>query len=181
MNEADARHYPIDPLPPAVGAGHARDPARNARFPGNHALRRGRASVPHQTYLVTSATVDRQSFFASFEAGCAAARCFIDPAVLGDASLLAWVLMPDHAHWLLQLGEQDSLDRVVNRVKSASARHANRVLNRCGALWQAAYHDHALRSHEDFRAAARYVVANPLRAGLVERLADYPFWDAAWL
>jgi REP element-mobilizing transposase RayT len=185
MNEADARHYPIDPLPPAVGAGHARDPDRgpdrNAGFPGNHALQRGRASVPHQTYLVTSATVDRRCFFASFDAGCAAARCFIDPAILGDASLLAWVLMPDHAHWLLQLGERDSLDRVVNRVKSASARHANRVLNRCEALWQAAYHDHALRSDEDFRTAARYVVANPLRAGLVERLADYPFWDAVWL
>jgi hypothetical protein len=28
---------------------------------------------------------------------------------------------------------------------------------------------------------ARYVVANPLRAGLVKRLGDYPLWDAIWL
>jgi putative transposase len=28
---------------------------------------------------------------------------------------------------------------------------------------------------------ARYIVANPLRAGLVERLGDYPHWDAVWL
>jgi len=28
---------------------------------------------------------------------------------------------------------------------------------------------------------ARYIVANPLRAGLVERIGDYPLWDATWL
>ena len=42
-------------------------------------------------------------------------------------------------------------------------------------------HDHAVRSDEDFRALARYVVANPLRAGLVSQIGDYPLWDAAWL
>jgi hypothetical protein len=29
--------------------------------------------------------------------------------------------------------------------------------------------------------AARYIVANPLRAGLTRRLGDYPLWDAIWL
>ena len=33
----------------------------------------------------------------------------------------------------------------------------------------------------DELATARYVVANPLRAGLVTSIGDYPFWDAAWL
>jgi hypothetical protein len=28
---------------------------------------------------------------------------------------------------------------------------------------------------------ARYVVMNPVRAGLVSRVGDYPFWDAAWI
>ncbi|MBB5859537.1 hypothetical protein GGR69_001194 [Xanthomonas arboricola] len=28
---------------------------------------------------------------------------------------------------------------------------------------------------------ARYLIANPLRAGLVARVGDYPFWDAIWL
>ncbi|MEQ7866160.1 transposase, partial [Xanthomonas sp. WHRI 8393] len=34
---------------------------------------------------------------------------------------------------------------------------------------------------DDLRLAARYLIANPLRAGLVERVGDYPFWDAIWL
>jgi putative transposase len=31
------------------------------------------------------------------------------------------------------------------------------------------------------RAIARYVVANPLRAGLAGTIGDYPYWDAVWL
>jgi len=148
---------------------------------GTRALRRGRVSMPHQVYLVTSATLQRQRFFSDFPAGCAAARCFEHPAILGDARMLAWVLMPDHVHWLLQLGAKDTLSLVVNRLKSASARLANQALNRSGVLWEPAFHDHALRSEEDLRSVGRYLVANPLRAGLVERIGDYPFWDAVWL
>jgi REP element-mobilizing transposase RayT len=95
--------------------------------------------------------------------------------------MLAWVLMPDHAHWLLQLGEKDELGIVVNRLKSSSSRLANRVLDRQGMFWAPAYHDHALRAEEDLLNIARYIVANPLRAGLVQRIGDYPFWNAIWV
>lgn len=89
--------------------------------------------------------------------------------------------MPDHAHWLMQLGGRDELSVVANRLKSASARHTNRILCKTGAVWAKAFHDHALRSGDDLQDVARYVVANPLRAGLVARIGDYPFWNAVWL
>jgi len=43
------------------------------------------------------------------------------------------------------------------------------------------FHYHALRNEESIKAAARYIIANPLRAGLVQRIEDYPLWDALWL
>ncbi|GAB1233613.1 hypothetical protein UT5_00060 [Ferrigenium sp. UT5] len=95
--------------------------------------------------------------------------------------MLAWVLMPDHVHWLLQLGERDTLSKVVGRMKSACGRHVNIALSRTGAVWAKAFHDHGLRNDEDVQAVARYVVANPLRAGLVSDLGNYPFWNAVWL
>jgi REP element-mobilizing transposase RayT len=49
------------------------------------------------------------------------------------------------------------------------------------SVWQPGYHDHAVRQDEDLRAMARYVVANPVRAGLVKDIGDYPHWDAVWL
>lgn len=154
---------------------------QNHLQPGNRALRNGRVSLPNQVYLITTATRGRKPIFVNFAAACAAARCFDDPQLLHDTRMLAWVLMPDHVHWLLRLGKDDSLEAAVNRLKSAGARHANRALQHWGPLWMRAFHDHALRSEEDLRHSARYVIANPVRGGYAERVGDYPLWNAIWL
>lgn len=158
-------------------------PARNVmnKKPGHAALRKGRVSMAGQIYLVTTTTLERQPFFSDFKAAQVAAQAFEDKAVLADARLLAWVLMPDHFHGLLQLGEKTNLQDMVNRLKSASARRANRAMGREGPLWARAYHDHALRREDDLLACARYVISNPIRSGLVRRVGDYPFWNAIWL
>ncbi len=98
----------------------------------------------------------------------------------GDTSLLAWVLMPDHWHGLVQLGDEP-LAHVMNRFKGNATRalHAS-----CGVdehIWDRSFHDHALRADEDIQQAARYIVANPIRAGLVKNVLDYPYWNAVWL
>jgi len=152
-----------------------------ARFRGHRALRRGRVSLPWQVYHVTAVTRGRQPWFADFDVACEAARAFGRPGVLGDAVLLAWVLMPDHGHWLLQAGERTPMGRAVARMKSASGVQANRAMGRSGPVWEPAFHDRALRREDDLRSVARYIVANPLRAGLVDRIGDYPFWDCIWL
>ncbi|UNK56533.1 transposase [Pseudoxanthomonas daejeonensis] len=151
------------------------------RFRGHRALRRGRVSLPGQVYHVTVATRDRNPWFANFHVGCEAVRAFRQPSALADARLLAWVLMPDHAHWLVELGPRVPLEMVVSRMKAATGVQVNRMLARAGALWGPAFHDRALRQEDDLRSVARYIVANPLRAGLVERIGDYPFWDCVWL
>jgi putative transposase len=153
----------------------------NDKTLGHHALRKGRVSIANGIYLVTTTTLERHKLFADFCAGCAASKCMEDERLLGDSKMLAWVLMPDHLHGLLQLGERDELGTVVSRLKSASARHVNRALLRSGGVWTKTFHDHAMRSDEDLQDVARYVVANPVRAGLVTRIGDYPFWNAVWL
>lgn len=89
--------------------------------------------------------------------------------------------MPDHLHLLVQLAEHGELPVLMNRLKAATARSVNRLLSRQGAVWQQSFHDHLLRAEEDARAVARYIIMNPLRAGLVMRVGDYPHWDAIWL
>ena len=148
---------------------------------GHAALRRGRVSVAQQAYHVTITTKHRVPMFACFEAGCAAARALDDPACRGDASMPAWMLMPDHLHVLLQLGGRDGLADVVSRLKATTARAVNVALSRDGAVWGRGFHDHAIRNQERLETVARYIIANPVRAGLVERVGDYPFWDAVYL
>ncbi|MCS3745869.1 REP element-mobilizing transposase RayT [Xanthomonas arboricola] len=147
---------------------------------GHRALRRGRRSLARGCYLLTATTWQRRRVFDDFPLAASACRAFI-AAVPEDASLLAWVLMPDHVHWLVQLGDVTPLARTVSRMKAASTRAVNEQRGVRDAVWTRAYHDRALRNDDDLRIAARYLIANPLRAGLVERVGAYPFWDAIWL
>ena len=88
--------------------------------------------------------------------------------------------MPDHIHWLFGL-ESGTLGGVMKILKAHSAHAINGISGSRGSIWQPGYHDHALRCEEDIRAFARYIVANPVRAGLCERVGDYPFWNAIWV
>jgi REP element-mobilizing transposase RayT len=142
-------------------------------------LRKGRFSEAGRIYLITTVTYERTPFFSDWRFGR-----YVVQALMGEqvhAQTLAFVVMPDHLHWLLQLGENTCLETVIRNVKSVSAHHLNRSLERHGKVWQVGYHDHALRRDEDIVAVARYLVANPLRRGLVSHLGDYPLWDAVWV
>lgn len=110
----------------------------------------------------------------------AAARAITDARLWEGSQLLAWVLMPDQWHGLIALGDDDRLPAVVQRLKTNSAREVRGVQPGIG-VWGKAYHDHALREDKALIDVARYVVRNPVRAGLVSRVGDYPFWDAVWV
>jgi len=99
---------------------------------------------------------------------------------------LAFMLMPDHLHWLVALQHQTSLSEVMKSVKNYSARKIGNVLRKSGEVeavhvWQDGFHDRAIRKEDDLPEVARYIIANPLRAGLVKKIGDYSLWDAIWL
>lgn len=144
-------------------------------------LRKGRHSESGREYLLTTVVQARAPVFRNL---AAARACILQlPTTEREtgARWLAWVLMPDHFHGLVTLGERADLATLMRQLKGASARAVNQVLDRRGPLWQPAYHDRALRREDDRLAVARYIVANPLRAGLVNGLGDYPHWDSVWL
>ncbi|MNG31282.1 Transposase IS200 like protein [compost metagenome] len=88
--------------------------------------------------------------------------------------------MPDHFHWLIELHNGD-LPKLMQSVKSRSARAINKERGRQETLWQKGYFDRVLRRDEDLKSAARYIIANPMRAGLVAHVGDYSLWDAIWI
>ncbi len=155
-------------------------PTHPAR-PGSAALRIGRCSLPGQAYFITFTTHARRPLFRDWAWAMAASRSLAHADNWTGARLLAWVLMPDHWHGLLVLGDQANLSKVVGQAKGRSARAILRAMGEHGPLWARAFHDRAIRRDSDLLPAARYLVANPLRAGLVDRIGDYPWWDARWL
>ena len=124
--------------------------------PHSHRLRTGRFSQTAQVYMVTVVTLHRQPFFKDFAAARTLVQTLKTESDLQRATTLAYVVMPDHLHWLMQLQEGAQLARCVRDVKSVTThRLGHPVLQR-------GFHDHAVRREEDLQALGRYVVANPV-------------------
>ena len=147
---------------------------------GYSALRKGRFSQPNGIYFITFVTEERIPWFTDDELASVMCRNFYHPAAILDSSILCYVVMPDHVHFLVQLGSAP-LHKITQRIKSRSASLLNNLIGCSGRFWQPGYHDHGLRKEEDLLGVARYIVANPLRSKLVKKLGEYPYWNAKWL
>ncbi len=151
-----------------------------AKVPCSRLIRKGRVTVPGQIYLLTTVTSGRRRHFADFWTGCAASRALTLDSTWPFANPLAWVLMPDHLHVLAQCDGREAISLTMGRAKARISMAVHRG-GEPARLWQHGFHDHALRTEESVREVARYLLANPIRAGLVSRVGDYPFWDSVWL
>ena len=87
---------------------------------------------------------------------------------------LRYCFMPDHVHLLVEgVHSESNLQRFVRNWKQRTAFWFKR--EKRAALWQRGYYEHILRSDESVEQKARYVLENPVRAGLVEHPGDYPW------
>jgi REP element-mobilizing transposase RayT len=143
--------------------------------PHSKDLRKGRFSEPGRIYVITTVTSRRQPLFQDFLAARTLIQVMMEHERAGFAATLCFVVMPDHLHWMMQLGEMKNLGETVQALKSLTSRRIGRP------VFQKGYYDHAVREEEDVKNLARYIVANPLRAGLVGNVNDYPHWDAVWV
>ena len=92
--------------------------------------------------------------------------------------LIAWVVMPNHVHVLVEIFEGYPLDTIIHSWKSYTANEANKMLNRKGRFWYPDYYDRFIRDERHFNNAVRYIHENPVQAGLVENPEDWPFSSA---
>ena len=144
-------------------------------------LLKGRTSIPGQMYLVTTVTQGRQQLFSNLQLGRLIVREIREFETKQIAQTLAFVVMPDHLHWLMRINNHQTLSNLVRLFKGRTARAVNVVQQRQGPVWQHGFHDHAVRIDESLVEIARYVIMNPVRARLVEQPGDYSLWDAIWL
>jgi REP element-mobilizing transposase RayT len=145
-----------------------------------HNLTKGRVSELGRAYSITMVTEKRIPHFSDFYLARFLINQMREINDSGKVESLTWVLMPDHLHWLLAI-KKSNLSEVMRHFKGSTSHVIKTMINWQGAFWQRGFYDHAIREDEDLREVARYIVANPLRAGLVESITDYPHWDAKWL
>lgn len=92
--------------------------------------------------------------------------------------LLAYCIMPNHAHVVLTpLSKSEdadySLTQITHNIKRNSAKQANTVLGQSGIFWQHESYDHFARDEAELQRIIKYVLLNPVKAGLVEHWQDW--------
>ena len=139
--------------------------------------RLARMIVPGHPHHVTQRGNGRQRTF--FEDGDY--RLYRD--LLGEhcqasgVAVWAWVLMPNQVHLILVPGDEDAVRRALAPLHRRYAGHIHARRRRTGHFWQGRFGCAAM-DEQHCAAAIRYVLMNPVRAGLVERAADWP-WSSA--
>ena len=127
-----------------------------------------------QRYFVTACTNYRERHFVSPAAVHPIREHLLQQALAFGFDVTAYCFMPDHLHVLLAARHDDAEFReCMRRFKQMSAYHHRK--SRRSALWQPGYFERVLRNDEATGAVVRYILENPVRAGLTQRFQDYPF------
>jgi REP element-mobilizing transposase RayT len=95
--------------------------------------------------------------------------------------------MPDHVHILVSSDEGSDLVRFVhgfkqrtgwwlrNRYVTGGLKASPTTASASAGLWQKSYYDHILRREEDVYDVIRYILENPVQAGIVDLWSEYPY------
>lgn len=108
--------------------------------------------------------------------------------------LLAYSIMSNHAHSVFRPllndrsliavknsnplrfeSDAPTLGAIMQSLKGYTAREANRLLDRTGVFWEEESYDHEVRNDDELGRVIRYVLNNPVKAGLVKH-----WWEWKW-
>jgi REP element-mobilizing transposase RayT len=124
-------------------------------------------------YLLTFVTFDRNRIFSNAAAAALALSQIRRAASEKQFDIVVYCAMPDHLHLVVEgLHDTSDLKAFVKLAKQYSGFYYAKA-NRRAKLWQHGSHDHIVRDDVDFLDRVRYVVNNPVAAGLAARPEDY--------
>ena len=134
----------------------------------------GVSYVGFQRYFATACTHFRKPVFGDdYAFGTHAVSQLLLTGRELDFDIVAYCLMPDHAHLLVAgRSETSDFEQFMKRFKQRTGFERRRAAGE--RLWQPGFHDRILRDDEATLAVARYILENPVRAGLTKALGEWP-------
>ena len=134
--------------------------------------------VGPRVYFLTICAHKRRPLFIDAPVADLVMSHFLSTALERNVAILAYCLMPDHLHAVARMKAADG--NFLEFVRVAKQRTAFAFRRRYAApLWQPSFFDRTLRDTSHWPSVLAYVVANPIRAGLVSRVDDYVFWGSS--
>jgi REP element-mobilizing transposase RayT len=106
--------------------------------------------------------------------------------------LLAYVVMPSHVHWVFRplpkwcdeiaadpKDARTPRERILHSFKSFTGNECNQLLGRSGQFWQDESYEHCVRNADELLRIIEYIEQNPVKAGLIDVAAKWPYSSAA--
>jgi REP-associated tyrosine transposase len=125
-------------------------------------------------YFLTFCTHGRRRHFTTAEPVAVALSHILQTAREQHFAILAYCFMPDHLHLLIEAQVEDADCRqFISRSKQFSGFYFRKTFG--DSLWQRYGYERTLKDDEATLSVVRYILENPLRAGLVRAVGDYPF------
>ena len=146
-------------------------------FPKHPAPLRDFDYIGAHRYFLTWCCFERQPLFSERLVVYQATTQILRACQPSGIAIIAYCFMPDHLHMLVE-GIDPSADgrRFFRLAKQYSGYGHAQAFG--GRLWQRYGYEHVVRSNQTSRAVARYLLENPVRAGLVAAVGDWPFSGA---
>ena len=101
--------------------------------------------------------------------------CLERAAAERSLAIHAYVLMTNHVHLLATPAHEHSLPKTLQSVGRRYVQYFNYSYRRTGTLWEGRYRSTLINSEHYLLTCMRYIELNPIRAGMVEHPADYPW------
>ena len=147
-----------------------------------------RVYLPGGMYFFTVVTFRRQRFLIDDDVRAALREGIQFTRQTKPFEIVAWVLLPDHLHCIWRLPPDDTdfssrwsiIKRIVTqrcgeRLNRPEWLNARRRKRQQGTLWQHRFWDHLIRDEDDFNRHMDYIHWNPVKHGLVSKVADWPY------
>ncbi len=132
--------------------------------------------IPEHPVFITAVCQGRKPFLKEAQTKALLLSVMREVKAEKQFSMIAYAIMDDHFHWIIQLSDAD-FSKIVQSVK---LRFVHRCKKQTGVkksvqLWQKRFWDHVIRDENDLHRHMDYVHYNPVRHGVVKRPLDYPW------
>ena len=91
-----------------------------------------------------------------------------------------FVIMPDHLHLLLTVGEGMTIERAMQFIKVGFSYRLKREAGYLGEVWQRGFSETRVEDRQSFLRHREYIASNPVKAGLADSFEEYPYCFAYW-
>ncbi len=126
---------------------------------------------PDDIYFITVALKDRNKPFCQAKEFSTILRCLANSTISENGKLLAYVINPDHIHFLLKQGDVSFSTRIQTfKIQSNYA-----IFGEQKPFWQKRFWEHRIKSEKEYINHIEYIHYNPVKHGNIQNPKDWRY------